>query len=1108
MDHTGVFHICLILVIFLAKFSIANPINVVPATGADATKDGAGNTEALESANTKPQSIQAEEDLIGQVTPTCKISTKENLMGYIDLSEKEEKTTLFEFNIRMKNYSYDPFSNTTGLYFKPWLWYTTRSRHGRTLLLLSFHYDVLSMNILTIGVKRIEVALVDEPQGCFGQSTTEQQVKYIRMILLSRSNVGQTSSFGKSGREEFVCNHEIRNQNGDAEFVYNCCFKDMSGKLKCSTEGEDFWINILYVAITSVKILMFLFCPNFVPASVYSAAYMAAEYVVTLKQKLKMKLFVSDKTDANVKYKYRLTRADISEWYLFAEQVRALPYDEIIPVDITDLKIKVKGKRIIPENDPPTGLIRTIYDNLVRCKVKHLEAFTDCCESSIYASMENNFRNKISWHKFVQMFMKCFMLLMIPIPYYIRLFIYFKFEAEEITLRRTAIQKNGLGESFNFLRTNVIQYFTPTHGLFIASYILYFICAVALALTSKSFRGKLKDVARSALSDMNSVSQTGVLGIIIRFILFPFKRCGLLGFLIGPVYFVLALPLCTVVFALYCIPTVYLTFRLPFYARKILGTSATMAAAEKREKLLKMKQLGKKISKIDRFAHSGDGKRKGDKFIPDDTSFHGCETVKNIAIQLSCSIFCLCILYSIALIFAESIGLFVEVISFTMMGIIVNAGSVLKYVSMVLLVFVYMNDCYSNVYENYLTFNKTIIDDIIERTTADLRKIASMPSSQQANTAFHVKCVDEDKDLTPLLNLDVEKKEFRWKLGQLLLFLDCFDTPRIPLRLFQKLCQVRVHGAPGPVYINLIAATGKFMIIVVFLTFVMIVVMAFGNVYEMSNTNTTLATLAGGFVPMLLKNVLSSKGARLSLKTVSFKGQIDEIIGEYKQYWPLTDFLVSRSVEEENADEKENGKKEISDEHFEAEKMDKQVDSKNKSPNQKKNDEKSEESKPKFDAQSDYNKNRDLTRRQSENNKNGIIRSASLLATNKSFEDDDKVDLFIDLSVADTAGWSIAGSSESLPSETIMPGYFDPDKVLDEDEETQPSLSPKRETPLDYLREIPVMYQKTHMSEIYFIKYIQPYTLVIQVLTTTHNFMKIMCSRRHQDILRYPNTNL
>lgn len=84
------------------------------------------------------------------------------------------------------------------------------------------------------------------------------------------------------------------------------------------------------------------------------------------------------------------------------------------------------------------------------------------------------------------------------------------------------------------------------------------------------------------------------------------------------------------------------------------------------------------------------------------------------------------------------ISVVLQVLAFTMMGIIVNAGSVLKYVSMVLLVFVYMHDCYNNVYENYVTFDKTIIDEMIDRTTEDLRKIASMPSSQQANAAFLV----------------------------------------------------------------------------------------------------------------------------------------------------------------------------------------------------------------------------------------------------------------------------------------------------------------------------------------------------------------------------------
>lgn len=60
---------------------------------------------------------------------------------------------------------------------------------------------------------------------------------------------------------------------------------------------------------------------------------------------------------------------------------------------------------------------------------------------------------------------------------------------------------------------------------------------------------------------------------------------------------------------------------------------------------------------------------------------------------------------------------------------------------------------------------------------------------------FQVKCVDEEKEMIPSLNF--KKKGARWKMGQLLLFLDCFDTPRIPLRLFQKLCQVTPKALKG-----------------------------------------------------------------------------------------------------------------------------------------------------------------------------------------------------------------------------------------------------------------------------------------------------------------------
>ncbi|RUS72123.1 hypothetical protein EGW08_020110 [Elysia chlorotica] len=1011
---------------------------------------------------------------VGNTTLTCAIETAENLHDFIDVAESEENVNLFEFHLFLNNYTYNPLHNTSGLFFKPWQWYTTRSRHGRTLLMLSFHYDVLSMNILTIGVKQIDVDIHDKPFGCFAQLNSSQRVDFVRMLLLSR-NIGVSSSFGQSvrwvlasNREEFACNQEISNHSGKGEFVYNCCFKDQDGKVICSTKGDDFWINILYFSITLVKILMFLFCPKFLPNNLYSVAYVASEYVVTLKRELKMKIFVTEQTDANVRFKKRLTLEDISSWWKFREKLETLPYDEIVPIKMTDLRIKVQGKRIIPENDPPTGLIRTIYDNLIRCKVKNLDPFRDCCETSIYSDMEPKFRHKVTWHMFVQVLVKFLLLLLVPIPYYVRLFIYFKFEAEEIEERDAAIRANGLTEKFNLYRTNIIQYFSPIHGVFIATYIFYFLSGLVLGFADQAFREKLKSVARAAIGDMNAVAKTGVLGIIIRVILYPFKHFGLLGFLVAPFYLPLVSPMCAVVFVLYCIPTVYLTFRLPYHTRKLHDHSAHMADGERKRKLVRMHKLSQKISRMDKRAHRGGPAAQEESCFPDEWGWGGFATLKNWALQLFSSIFCLCILYSLALVFAESIGLFVEVMAFTMMGIIVNAGAVLKYVSMVLLVFVYMNDCYSNVYENYLTFNKTIMDDIIDRTTADIRKIASMPSSQQANTAFQVKCVDEDKSSDPSLNFD--KKETRWRLGQLLLFLDCYDTPRIPLRLFQRLCQVQVSGAPGPVYLNLLAATGKFMIIVIFLAFVMIVVMAFGNVYQMSSTNTTLATLAGGFVPMLLKNVLNSKGAKLSLKTVSFKGQIDEIIDEYKQFWPVLDLLVERDLpeDEEKKDEDgegsgEGGEKEQGNNTDSTDNNNKKDDKDGENKEGKGNGEAMKEKKVNFtddkdgkdDKSSDSKNDKDAKGGDSKDKKgaeggkdsngdkdksasdhqrgNGDIISGVGVLHATSLEEEGMVDLFIDLSVADTAGWSIYASSENMQNsddeDTIMPPYFDRNKV-------------------------------------------------------------------------------
>ena len=80
---------------------------------------------------------------------------------------------------------------------------------------------------------------------------------------------------------------------------------------------------------------------------------------------------------------------------------------------------------------------------------------------------------------------------------------------------------------------------------------------------------------------MSNVSQTGVLGVIIRTLLYPYRKCGLLAFLLAPLYGVVVTPLLGALFLLYCVPTLYLSHRVPFHARKLIGRDVLPPEAKK-----------------------------------------------------------------------------------------------------------------------------------------------------------------------------------------------------------------------------------------------------------------------------------------------------------------------------------------------------------------------------------------------------------------------------------------------------------------------------------------------------------------------------------------------
>ena len=72
-----------------------------------------------------------------------------------------------------------------------------------------------------------------------------------------------------------------------------------------------------------------------------------------------------------------------------------------------------------------------------------------------------------------------------------------------------------------------------------------------------------------------------------------------------------------------------------------------------------------------------------------------------------------------------------------MMGIIVNAGKVLKYGTLIFLVVLYSYDCYNNVYKQYLKLNKSLFSEIKGRIK-DIMEVTSLPSYLQKNMGFKV----------------------------------------------------------------------------------------------------------------------------------------------------------------------------------------------------------------------------------------------------------------------------------------------------------------------------------------------------------------------------------
>ena len=293
-----------------------------------------------------------------------------------------------------------------------------------------------------------------------------------------------------------------------------------------------------------------------------------------------------------------------------------------------------------------------------------------------------------------------------------------------------------------------------------------------------------------------------------------------------------------------------------------------------------------------------------------------------MSVGIVCVVWMLCVL----VFYAECVGFVVEAFIMTLMGAVVNAGSAANYVMLGFWTLTYSIACFNDSYNRYMELNSKIFELLRAKLEESVKQLTSVREQHQKRVAFkyfNQTDLDREADLERDMmagegqqalvispersapaedTIERDEGKLFWNIKHLVLFVNSDDEQYIPRKLFDAVCNIRAPGCPGPVYRGLMRATGRFMYMVVFLLFVALVVLAFGNLYNVSSTNQLLVTLAGGFLPFVIRFVLQP-GGRLQqdLSTCAFAGKFHDLLRDFCQLWPLHDltFTLDTNVEQD-----------------------------------------------------------------------------------------------------------------------------------------------------------------------------------------------------------------
>jgi len=502
----------------------------------------------------------------------------------------------------------------------------------------------------------------------------------------------------------------------------------------------------------------------------------------------------------------------------------------------------------------------------------------------------------------------------VPLPYYIRLVVFYTFEDDEMRDRSKAVDALGLRYGFDH---DLFQWLTPTHGVVMLVYVFYAVSIVSLAVLRRTRAAGVDRLITQTFSDLRRLRPSLSVRLLLAHFLLPLEKFGLVcGVVVGLVYWPVTLPLCLAAVSCYMVPLVYVTGRLLINARCRCLSSLPLTTNHA--------QSGNLSEGVTSFEHccfldaisSSDDERVGRNDV-----CNGCVGVAGTLKSMVVGMMAVVLVWSILLMYAEAIGFVVEVLVMTSVGFILNSGSdAARRVVLVAWSVVYVVACYRAAVGKYVQFS-AVVFAAMKRRLAD-RLLAAATLHHRRNIAFKYFTADEIRRTTTVHSdniptvmstsllsavvddsIEYQSNLLHWKISALSLFVDRKDTAHIPRHLFYRLCRMDVPGSPRSGLRVALTSLGRLVIAGLFL-------LVFGLVIELladaetsdggNATGQTLITFAYAALPLIIHAILTRLTARRRPGSELLDGKIEREVLSYVQSWPVFDLAFRQTGNNES----------------------------------------------------------------------------------------------------------------------------------------------------------------------------------------------------------------